>query len=408
MNFHRLAVAPIAADTLRELGASSGWLIEDRDAIRVGLGASVLTIDLDEGSQPEAELAKFRCFGDDGPVDSAPIAIGSLPFNMSRPGKLDVSEVLVTQYHDGRTFVTTVEGSDGLIPLLDAFVPQFQEVQSPRSLQYEPTPEEYAHNIASAVEVLRQSQIEKVVLARSVKGSVSDPIEPGPLINRLRQREPSCTLYSIPIGGAQRFIGASPELLLERKGNVAACNPLAGTISLPANVPPKDYESWLLGSAKNLHEHKLLVDEIVAILRTYFERVTSDEQPSIMTLRTVAHLSSWVKASEARGVSPSAITLLRALHPTAAVCGIPREAAHELLSRLENHDRGHYAGPVGWIDSEGNGQWWVGIRGVVLDGPNFEAWAGAGIVSESDPIAEREETKDKLSSVLTSILIDRV
>ena len=93
---------------------------------------------------------------------------------------------------------------------------------------------------------------------------------------------------------------------------------------------------------------------------------------------------------------------------TAAVGGIPRANAYELITRLEQHDRGAFAGPVGWIDANGDGEWWIGLRGVLLKDREFEAWAGAGIVSESDPIAEREETRDKLAVVLTSLLSERV
>jgi isochorismate synthase len=408
MKFHRLAISPLNTDTLRAAGSNSGWLLEDGEALRVGLGSPVLTINLEPGVSVEALLAAHEIDGDLGPSDSAIVAFGSLPFNLVAPGVLRVPEVLVTQYRDGKTFVTTCEGSKGLISLLDDTILIDQEPQSLRSLQFEPTPEEYAHNVASAVEILRNNELEKVVLARSVKGSVPTAIDPGSLANRLRKREPTCTLYSMPISASRRYVGASPELLVQRIGDLVSCNPLAGTIALPANVSPENYESWLLGSAKNLHEHKLLVDEVDGILRVFYEEVRPDTTPSIMSLRTVAHLSSWIRATRPRGDSPSVMTLLRALHPTAAVCGIPRVVAQELLTRLENQDRGHYAGPVGWVDAEGNGQWWVGIRGVLLEGSNFEAWAGAGIVSESDPIAEREETKDKLASVLSSILIDRV
>ena len=128
-----------------------------------------------------------------------------------------------------------------------------------------------------------------------------------------------------------------------------------------------------------------------------------------MTLRTVAHLGTWIRGHEADpSLAPDALTLLDLLHPTAAVGGLPRVEAYELLQRLEPFDRGHYAGPVGWIDQNGDGEFWIGIRGVLVEGANFEAWAGAGIVSESDPIAEREETRDKLASVMSSVLIDRI
>ena len=185
--------------------------------------------------------------------------------------------------------------------------------------------------------------------------------------------------------------------------------PLAGTISLPPNAAPDDYHTWLLGSAKNLHEHAVVVDDIVQLLSRDYDDIVADSTPSIVALRTVAHLGSWVTGVHGDALrAPDALAVLRLLHPTAAVGGMPRDAAVELLARLEQHDRGHYAGPVGWVDACGDGEWWLGLRGVLVDGAAFEAWAGAGIVSESDPIAEREETRDKMASVLTSVLVDRV
>jgi len=408
MKFHRLQIAPLAAESLRAAGSSAGWLLEDLNAIRVGLGGSAVTIELNPTVAVEEILQSHQLDGDEGPSDSGLVAFGSLPFDRSAQGWLAVPEVVVTQYRDGKTFVTTAEGSRGLVALLDDITWEDQDQQNLRSVVFQPTAEEYAHNVTSAVDILRTGALQKVVLARSVKGTVPTPIDTGSLANRLRKREPACTIYSIPLQQQRRYVGASPELLVQRFGAQVACNPLAGTTALPANITSDDYSNWLLGSGKNLHEHKLLVDEVEQVLQEYFNDVKKDQQPSILRLRTVAHLSSWVKAETPRSTNPSVMTLLRSLHPTAAVCGIPRSVAYELLTKLEQHDRGHYAGPVGWVDSEGNGQWWVGIRGVMTHGSEFEAWAGAGIVSESDPIAEREETKDKLASVLTSILIDRV
>jgi hypothetical protein len=135
---------------------------------------------------------------------------------------------------------------------------------------------------------------------------------------------------------------------------------------------------------------------------------TSTPTPSPRSWRC-ARSRTWARASALRHDSstnaPDALDVLRMLHPTAAVGGIParqRLRAHHV--RLEQHDRGAFAGPVGWIDANGDGEWWIGLRGVLLKDREFEAWAGAGIVSESDPIAEREETKDKLAVVLTSLL----
>jgi isochorismate synthase EntC len=152
----------------------------------------------------------------------------------------------------------------------------------------------------------------------------------------------------------------------------------------------------------------VVVDEIVRALANVYDDVSADAEPSIVTLRTVAHLGTWVNARSHESHPPDALDVLRMLHPTSAVGGIPRESAYELICRLEQRDRGYFAGPLGWIDAQGDGEWWIGLRGVLISGQEFEAWAGAGIVSESDPIAEREETKNKLAVVLSTVLVDLV
>jgi isochorismate synthase EntC len=151
------------------------------------------------------------------------------------------------------------------------------------------------------------------------------------------------------------------------------------------------------------------VNEIVTALETMYDDVEADAGPSIVALRTLAHLGTWIEAScHDEADAPDALAVLRLLHPTSAVGGVPRRSAYELIQRLEQIDRGYYAGPIGWIDANGDGEWWIGFRGVLVKGAQFEAWAGAGIVSESDPIAEREETKAKLASFLSSVLVDSV
>ena len=413
MRFVRSRIDRVDPAPLRALGARRGWLVETADVLRCGFGGSVLSLELAAGldapSDVVALLATHSLEGDVGPSGSGIVAFGALPFDPRARARLDVARYLITQEKTGTTWLTELEGSPSWRALVDEEPLATQEPQSLRSLTYQPTPEEYAHNVALAVEVLRRKEIDKVVLARAVIGTVPEPLDPAAIADRLRLREPICTIYSLPTTDERRFVGATPELLARREGATVQCHPLAGTISLPANMAPQDYETWLLGSTKNLHEHSVLVDDLVQLLSRHYDEISADGQPSIVTLRTVAHLGSWVtgRRHEA-GDAPDALTVLRLLHPTAAVGGLPRAGAFELLSRLEEHDRGNYAGPLGWIDAGGDGEWWVGIRGVIVNGVTFEAWAGAGIVSESDPIAEREETRDKLASVLSSVLVDRV
>ncbi len=409
MRFVRRAIAPVPTATLRALAARAGWLLESPDVVRCGLGGSALAWELPEsGAASPPPFPATTLAGDDGPAGSGVVALGSLPFERSRPGTLHVPRILVTQDRHGGAWVT----SRGPVPDLAALLAGVDEPsQAPvgvRSVSYAPTPEEYAHRVARAVERLRHGELAKVVLARAVLGTATEEVDPAALAQRLRTREPHCTLYSLPLRSGRRYVGASPELLVRREGETVTCHPLAGTIALPSHVAPDDYEAWLLGSHKNRHEHDILVQDILDTLRGAYD-VAADAAPSIVALRSIAHLGTWVTGTHrGPGPAPSALDLLRRLHPTAAVGGIPRESAESLIGALEGRPRGPYAGPVGWIDAEGDGEWWIGIRGVLLRGAAFEAWAGAGIVDESDPIAEREETRDKLLSVLSALLSDQV
>ena len=410
MRFVRARVASVDIDAVRTLASRDGWMIETPQILRAGLGGSAFHLDLPHGlDAPEgafASLAPLEVVGDDGPPGSGVVAFGSLPFERGDASRLDVARYLLTVTHDA-TWVCALEGDEGWRALLADVEAPHQETLFPRSLTYQPTAEEYAHTVARAVELLRRKELDKVVLARAVLGTVPEAIDPAALAARLRRREPLCTVYSLPVSGSRRYVGASPELLARREGDTVTCHPLAGTIALPAHVAPDDYQTWLLGSTKNLHEHAVLVDDLVQLLARHFDDIDADATPSIVALRSVAHLGTWIRAT-AHSSAPDALRVLALLHPTAAVGGIPRRAAHDLISELEETPRGHYAGPLGWVDTHGDGEWWVGIRGVLARGTIFEAWAGAGIVSESDPTAEREETRDKLSSVLAALLAERV
>ena len=407
--FRRQRIEDLPASHLRTLGARSGWLLDAPECLRVGFGGAEASLDLTRGlsdvEQIRRGLAALPLRGDDGPAGTGVVAMGSLPFNRDAPGRLEVPRYFVSQSSEG-TWITAVD--DDWRHHLDEEGPALQEAQMARSISYRPTPEEYAHHVALAVELLRRKEIDKVVLARAVLGVVEHDIDCGALSQRLRVREPSCTIYSVPLSDGRRYVGASPELLVQRRGEDVTCHPLAGTIAIPANVDPIDYHAWLLGSSKNLHEHALLVDDVINTLGRYYEDIVADATPSIVTLRTVAHLGTWIRGRHTSpGGAPDVLELLNLLHPTAAVGGLPRRPAYDLLQKLETFDRGHYAGPVGWLDQHGDGEFWIGIRGVMIDGANFEAWAGAGIVSESDPIAEREETRDKLASVLSAFVLER-
>ena len=413
MRFVRQRVERQRPETLRALGARDGWLLETSEILRVGLGDRADRLLLEHGLDGPFDLraafARHTLEGDDGPPGSGVTAFGALPFDRSAPAQLDIAQFCLTQTKDGAAWISAVEGATSWREMLEGVTAPEQETQGLRSLSLQPTPDEYAHNVALAVEILRTKEIDKVVLARSVVGSVSEPIDAAAVVHRLHVREPRCTIYSMPTSDGRRYVGATPELTARRTGATLQSHPLAGTIALPPNVAPDDYQNWLLGSTKNLYEHNVPVNEIVTALATLYDDVRADSTPSIVTLRTLAHLGTWIEATcRDEANAPDALDVLRLLHPTSAVGGVPRASAYDLIRRLEQIDRGYYAGPLGWVDNNGDGEWWIGFRGVVLDGSSFEAWAGAGIVSESDPTAEREETRAKLASVLSSVLVDVV
>ncbi len=407
MRFRRTVIPPYDRDRLRARAARRGWLLEDDDVVRGGFGDTVLTLDLaaglDDARAAVDALRAITLTGDDGPSGTGVVAFASLPFTPGVPSRLDVPRYVITQRADGRAWLTQLEGSPDLDGLDDEPTVA-QAVQAPTSLTYQPTPDEYAHRVARAVHLMRHKELDKVVLARAVLGTVPESIDPAAVAHRLRSREPLCTIYALPLPDGRRYVGASPELLVRRAGPDVQCHPLAGTIALPSDVDPEDYQDWLLGSAKNLHEHAILVDDIVHTLADLYEDVAADPEPSIVTLATIAHLGTWITAHTSDPqLAPDALSVLARLHPTAAVGGTPRDAALAHIDLVEA-DRGHYAGPLGWIDETGDGEWWIGIRGVILDGPHFEARAGAGIIGESEPAAEREETRDKLASVLSAVI----
>jgi isochorismate synthase len=409
VRFRRTAVAPYDLDRLRARAARVGWLVEGRDALRGGFGESVVTLELTAGLrdvQPAVDaLRATTLVGDDGPPGTGVVAFASLPFAPGAPSRLEVPRYVVSQLADGRAWLTRLEGSPEFDDLDDEPV-DVQAVQQPTELTYQPSPDQYAHRVTQAVQRLRRHELDKVVLARAVCGRVGEPVDPAAVAHRLADREPLCTVYALPLPDGRRYVGASPELLVRRTGPVAQCHPLAGTIALPDDVDPEDYQDWLLNSAKNLHEHAILVRDIVQSLADAYDEVVADPTPSVVTLSRIAHLGTWItaRASHSRR-APDALAVLARLHPTAAVGGSPRDVALDYIDRVED-DRGHYAGPLGWIDQSGDGEWWIGIRGVVLDGPRFEARAGAGIIGESEPAAEREETRDKLASVLSAVITD--
>ncbi len=179
--------------------------------------------------------------------------------------------------------------------------------------------------------------------------------------------------------------------------------PLAG--SAPRSGDPEEDRAnadALFASDKNRHEHAIVVDAIAETLGPFCDELTWDPEPVLLETANVWHLATRFEGT-LRDPAPNAVELVAALHPTPAVCGTPQDVARATIAELEDFDRGGYAGPVGWIDADGDGEWAIALRCAELDDERATLFAGAGIVGDSDPDAEVDETDRKFRAFLDSL-----
>jgi menaquinone-specific isochorismate synthase len=247
--------------------------------------------------------------------------------------------------------------------------------------------------VATAVARIQSGQLNKVVLARDLVADLPADFDLRPALARLDAQYPSCWIYSV-----DGTFGASPELLVRVAHGQVSARVLAGTAGRGTDPGIDEAISTALaGSAKNLSEHAFAVDSLVSALSPFCTTVDADSEPFSLALPNLWHL-----ASDVHGVlkaNSSVLDLADALHPTAAVAGTPRLAAQELISELEPFDRGRYSGPVGWIGSDGDGEWAIALRGGQISDQKLTAFAGCGVVAESEPDAELAETELKFQPI---------
>jgi menaquinone-specific isochorismate synthase len=346
-----------------------------------------------------------------------PAAVGALPFHPATPGELVVPALLLRTGPDGRTWAIVTgpapfapPGAADLLTQVRAGASRDHSWPTARRLDGGPGAGLGGSGLASGVEWWRGAvraalaaigtgRLDKVVLAREAVVEADRPFPRGELLRRLRGR-PGGSTYLYASGG---FVGASPELLVRRQGRVAVSRPMAGTVPRGDSASAEAHGlARLTGSPKEAVEHRLVVDAVAEGLAKVADRVEVG-RPEVVRLSTVAHLATEITA-DLTGPLPSALELAALLHPTPAVGGSPRDAALAAIATLEPFDRGCYAGPVGWVDRAGDGEWAVAIRCATLSGRRAHLIAGAGVVPGSDPDAEWAETEHKLRAMLEVLL----
>src|SRR4051794_26555546 len=259
-------------------------------------------------------------------------------------------------------------------------------------------PERYEQIVATAVARIRGSEVDKVVLARELTAEAPAAHDPAAMLGALRDLFPSCFCFCFGTPEAA-FIGASPELLVRRSGAVAATVALAGTTSRSADPAVDDHlGEAMLRSPKVRDEHGIVVRRIERTLRPHSVWVHGEGEPFVVKVGNLQHLATPIRAQLAE--SHSAIELAGFLHPTPAIGGEPREPALDLIDELEGIDRGWYTGPVGWMDVTEDGEFCVGLRSALLRDREAHLFAGCGIVADSDPAAELQESELKFEALL--------
>ncbi|HEY3734588.1 MAG TPA: isochorismate synthase [Streptosporangiaceae bacterium] len=333
---------------------------------------------------------------------SGAVAFGSFTFDPASDGSVLVLPRVVLGRRQGRAWLTTIGDGDPAIPAVP--------VSGPGKVRWHDgslTAPQWEQAVASAVASIRAGGLRKVVLARDLYATTARPLDVRVLLHRLAARYPDC--YTFACAG---LAGATPELLIRRQDAEISALVLAGTS--PRGADPAEDRALgaaLLTSAKNTEEHAYAATGVREALAPLCAELTADPRPFLLRLANVQHLATSVTGRLAgrpawngngNGGAPSALAIAAALHPTAAVCGTPAETAMELIRELEGMDRGRYAGPVGWVDGHGNGEWGIAMRCAELEG-NGEAggssrarlFAGCGIVAGSDPAAELAEAQAK-------------
>ncbi|MXV21595.1 isochorismate synthase [Deinococcus xianganensis] len=265
-----------------------------------------------------------------------------------------------------------------------------------------PAPDAFEANVARAAATIARGELHKVVLGRTLDLHLHAAPDPSAVTARLAQGAPDAFVFSVPLGDGAQLVGASPERLLSKRGAQLRLRPLAGTRARHAD-PAEDLRRAhdLLHSAKDRHEHALMIAAIRETLAPLCRELTVPDAPRLVQTPGLWHLGTSIHAT-LRDPDLHVLDLVSAVHPTPAVCGVPAPAARDLIGTLEG-PRGFFAGAVGWCDARGDGEWAVTIRCARLCGPHAHLFAGAGIVAGSDPARERAETAAKFGTMLRAL-----
>ncbi|GAA4882791.1 MULTISPECIES: isochorismate synthase DhbC [Saccharopolyspora] len=335
-----------------------------------------------------------------------PVVVGAVPFGPNLPAHLVLPSEVV------RADPPAVA------------VPRSARGEAPRcSVRQVPSAAEYERGVERVLRRFDDGDLSKVVLARTLELTPESPVDVRDVLGNLALADPSGFTFAVdlprrgedgtrdtagpqpPLG--RTFLGASPELLVSRRGTAVRSNPMAG--SRPRSSDPAEDRrraEELADSDKDLREHAAVVEAVVRALEPLCTDLRVPSRPSVISTAAMWHLATEI-TGELRDPRTSSLELADALHPTPAVCGTPVAAARSVIGETEPFDRGYYAGMVGWCDAAGDGEWVVAIRCAEIEEEGLRLFAGAGIVAGSDPADELAETSAKFRTALSAMGLDQ-
>lgn len=383
-----------------DLRSPEPFLLSSTRASVVGWGASrVWSTPLAAGLPDEISAALAAL-----PPPASPVVVGALPFDPESASHLFLPE---------RTL--RLDGPVDLLPIIGRERARHRTVDTERrKVTADPLPSVYEQSVARALAGMQStgergeaSRLRKVVLARSLLVESGRPILLEGLIDSLRS-DPAASVFSVPlppraVGHHRVLVGASPELLISKQGRSVVTMPLAGSRSRhPDPAVDRAAAEELQHSEKDRREHAAVVEWILDGLSPHCTRLRLPEGPSLTSTSSMWHLATRI-TGDLRNPVPSSLELLASIHPTPAVCGLPVAPAREAIRQLEPFDRGFFAGAVGWCNAAGDGEWMLAIRCAEVEGTRARLYAGAGIVTGSDPAEEVRETSAKFQTMLRAL-----
>nr|WP_297422894.1 chorismate-binding protein [uncultured Actinotalea sp.] len=354
-----------------------------------------------------------------GVPGTGPVAFGSFAFAAGSPagGVLLVPRVVVGR-RGTSAWVTTLDvGAVSAAPPLRPTAPP----AGPGAVAFADgarSAEGWQEAVRTALGAIRAGELDKVVLARDVVARTAEPLDPRWVLARLAYDYASCWTFAV-----DGLLGATPELLLRSEKGLVTSRVLAGTIRRTGDDQADMARAAVLAhSSKDLEEHEYAVESLTRALEPFCSSTNVPETPFVLHLPNVLHLATDVTGvlrAEAEGAAggagaqpagtaglPTSLGLAAALHPTAAVAGTPTGAACALIAEVEGMDRARYAGPVGWMGADGDGEWGIALRSAELDPTDprrLRLFAGCGIVAASDPESELAESEAKLEPMRSAL-----